>query len=171
MEEVQNNIKKWDSLFIKYNETEKKCIIYVSNINEIKNNLTKLLGNQKKDDIIFYKSIIDNSHFYLTSSLKIRKSKFIKDLNHVWFKINNCKEMDELNKSNISSLLKDYEKMFREILHAKENNTILTWVKNDMVESLHEIEKDFNETMEYHVNLIEYFLKMVENEYIFYCNK
>jgi hypothetical protein len=26
--------------------------------------LKKLLGNQKKDDIVFYKAIIDNTHFW-----------------------------------------------------------------------------------------------------------
>ena len=42
--------------------------------------MIKLLGNQNEDDIIFYKSIIDNSYFYLTNSLKIRKFKIMKDI-------------------------------------------------------------------------------------------
>ena len=48
------------------------------------------------DDITFYKSIIDNSHFYLTNSIKIRKTKFINDLNYIWNLINNSKQMDDL---------------------------------------------------------------------------
>jgi hypothetical protein len=165
------NIQVWEAKFNKYNEIEKTCLTNIANVFEIKNNLTKLLGNQKKDDIVFYKSIIDNSHFYLTSSMKIRKTKFIKDLNSIWFQINDCKQMDELNKSNFASLLKDYEKMSKDIIFAKENNTILTWVKDDKIESLQVLENEFNEIMDYHITTIDHFCKMSDLERLFYCGK
>ena len=171
MDNIMKNIQDWDNKYIKYCDLEKTCMGYINNIYEIKNNLTKLLGNQKKDDIVFYKSIIDNSHFYLISSLKIRKAKFIKDLNFIWIQINDCKQMDELNKSNFSSLLKDYEKMSKDIIYARENNTVLTWVKDDKIESLQMLEKDFNEIMDYHTNMIEYFNKITKLEKKFYCGK
>ncbi len=171
METTDTNILKWDEYFNQYCTYEKKCIESIGAIGEIKNNLKKLLGNQKKDDILFYKSLIESSHFYLTNSLKVRKIKFLKDLNHIWSRIDERKQMDEVNKSNFMSLLKDYDKMADDINSAKKNNTVLTWVKDDKVESLQDLEKDFYEIMEYHVKLIEFFSSSVELEKAFYCGK
>ncbi len=171
METTDTNILKWDEYFNQYCAYEKKCIESIGAIGEIKNNLKKLLGNQKKDDILFYKSLIESSHFYLTNSLKVRKIKFLKDLNHIWSRIDERKQMDEVNKSNFMSLLKDYDKMADDINSAKKNNTVLTWVKDDKVESLQDLEKDFYEIMEYHVKLIEFFSSSVELEKAFYCGK
>ena len=169
MEKTTKNIMDWDKKINVYCEVEKKCLEYISSISEIKNNLNKLLGNQKKDDIAFYKSMIDNSHFYLTSSLKIRKVKLIKDLNVIWKMINEFRDMEELSKSNFNALLKDYEKMSKDIFYARENNTALGWVKNDMIESLEIIENDMTEVINYHTNIIEYLFKMIELEKNFYC--
>ncbi len=171
MENTDKNILEWEEKFNKYCEHEIKCINSIASILEIKNNLKKLLGNQKKDDILFYKSLIDNSHFYLNSSLKIRKIKFLKDLNYLWGLIDERKQMDEVNKSNFMSLLKDYRKMAEDIAQAKKNNTVLTWVKDDKVENLQEFENDFREVMEYHIKLIEFFSSSVELEKAFYCGK
>ena len=60
MEKTDGNILAWEEKFNKYTEFENKINLNINNMNEIKNNLKKLLGNQKKDDIVFYKSIIDN---------------------------------------------------------------------------------------------------------------
>ena len=150
---------------------ETKCITNINSIAEIKNNLKRLLGNQKKDDIIFYRAIIDNSYFYLSNSLKIRKIKFLKDLNNIWIQIDERKQMDEINKSNFNSLLKDYKKMSDEVVQAKHNNTILTWVKDDKIENLQDLENTFNEIMDYHTKLIEFFSSSVELEKVFYCGE
>lgn len=171
MENTDKNILEWEEKFNKYCEIEAKCITNISSISEIKNNLKKLLGNQKKDDIVFYKAIIDNTHFYLSSSLKIRKIKFLKDLNYLWGQIDERKQMDEVNKSNFTALLKDYRKMAEDISQAKKNNTILTWVKDDKVENLQDLENDFNEVMEYHIKLIDFFSSSIELEKAFYCGK
>lgn len=171
MENTDRNILKWDEQYNKYCELELLCINNINAICEIKNNLKKLLGNQEKDDILFYKSLIDNSHFYLSSSLKIRKIKFLKDLNYVWSKIDKRKQMDEVNKSNFTTLLKDYRKMSDDVIQAKKNNTILTWVKDDKIESLQDLEKEFIEIMDYHIKLIEFFSATVELEKAFYCGK
>lgn len=171
MENTDKNILEWEEKFNKYTELEIKCITNISSISEIKNNLKKLLGNQKKDDIVFYKAIIDNTHFYLHSSLKIRKIKFLKDLNYLLSQIDERKQIDEVNKSNFAALLKDYRKMAEDIAQAKKNNTILTWVKDDKVENLQDLENDFNEVMEYHIKLIEFFSSSVELEKAFYCGK
>jgi hypothetical protein len=171
MNNVEENISKWDTIFSIYLDTESQCMILINEISEIKNNLKKLLGLQKPDDIVFYKSLIDNSFFYLTNSLKIRKLKMMKDLNYIWNQLDNKKIIDELNKSNFQSLLKDYRKMADDINQAKKNNTMLTWVKDDRVESLHEIEKEMEEIMDYHSKLILFFHSSVELEKIFYCGK
>ena len=159
----------WEAKFINYCEIEKQCLAHLNNIYEIKQNLIKLLGKQKKDDITFYKSIIDNSYFYLTSSLKIRKTKFLKDLNTIWYEIDSFKQMDEINRGNFMALLKDYQKMADDINYAKQNNTILYWVKDDKIESLQHIEKDMNEILIYHTNIIEYLNNFIEIEKNFYC--
>jgi hypothetical protein len=171
MENTDKNILEWEEMFNKYCKYETACTDNINSIFEIKNNLKKLLGNQKKDDILFYKSLIDNSHFYLISSLKIRKIKFLKDLNYLWAQIDERKQMDEVNRSNFIALLKDYRKMTEDIAQAKKNNTILTWVKDDKVENLQNFENDFKEVMDYHIKLIEFFSSSVELEKAFYCGK
>lgn len=164
------NIQSWESLYTKYFELEKTSLKNIDDINDVKKNLLKLLGNQKKDDINFYKSIIDNSQFYLSNSIKIRKTKFINDLNYIWNLINNSRQMDQLTKSNFLLLLKDYTKMTKDIIYSREHNTPLKWVKNDMIESLEIIEKDMAEIMKYHLNMLEYIYKMTELEKNFYCS-
>jgi len=171
MEKTDANILDWEEKFNKYTDFENKINLNINSMNEIKNNLKKLLGNQKKDDIVFYKSIIDNSYFYLVNSLKIRKMKFLKDLNYIWGQIDERKNMDEVNKSNFMALIKDYRKISEDILSAKNNNTVLIWVKDDKVESLHELEEEFTEIMNYHIKLIEFFTASVDLEKAFYCGK
>lgn len=171
MEKTDSNILDWEEKFNKYTDFENKINLNINSMNEIKNNLKKLLGNQKKDDIVFYKSIIDNSYFYLVNSLKIRKMKFLKDLNYIWGQIDERKNMDEVNKSNFMALLKDYRKMSEDISQAKKNNTILTWVKDDKIENLQNFENEFKEIIDYHLNLIEFFHSIVQLEKTFYCGK
>ena len=51
MENTDKNISEWEEKFNTYCELETKCISNICSISEIKNNLKKLLGNQKKDDL------------------------------------------------------------------------------------------------------------------------
>ena len=169
MEYILSNIKKWEENFNKYCKLEEECIINFNKMNEIKNNLKKLLGNQRKDDIDFYKSIIDNSYYYLNNSIKIRKTKFLKDLNNILIQIDNFKQMDELNKSNFMSLMKDYERMAENIKYDEDNNTILRWVKKDMIKSLDKIENELNDTISYHLKIMISFNSYTIIETDFYC--
>jgi hypothetical protein len=171
MDTVEENIHNWETKFNRYIDMEIKCNILIKQIGEIKTNLKKLIGNQKTDDIVFYKSLVENSFFYLTNSLKIRKIKLLKDINHIYNQLDKKKIMEELNKSNFSSFLKEYRKVADEINQAKKNSTALTWVKDDRIESLQETEKEMNEIMDYHLNIIEFFHSSVELEKIFYCGK
>ena len=171
MESSDNKILIWEEQFNNYCDYETKCNNNINFISEIKNNLNKYLGKQKKDDILFYKSLIDTSHFYLSNALKIRKIKLLKDLNYLWSKIDDRKVMDEVNKSNFIALIKDYRKISEDIMSAKNNNTILTWVKDDNVESLRDLEEEFTEIMNYHIKLIEFFTASTELEKAFYCGK
>jgi hypothetical protein len=171
MNNVDENIIKWENKFSTYLDVETKCNTMIAQINEIKNNLPKLLGNQKKDDIVFYKALIENSVFYLINSLKIRKVKLIKDLNHVWAFLDNKKQIEELNKTNFQSLLKDYIKATDEINQAKKNSTMLTWVKDDRVENISDMEGALDEILEYHLKLIHFFHSSIELEKIFFCGK
>ena len=161
-------IINWTKLFADYCAYEILCINNLNIIGEIKNNLKKLLGNQKKDDLIFYKAIIENSYFYLSNCLKIRKLKFLKDINYIWSCIDSSKHIDEINKNNFTTLMTDYKKIVDDINFTKKNNTILTWVKNDTVESIHDLERDISEILEYHVKLIKSLSKIIEFEKLFY---
>ena len=169
-DEIKGNehIINWTKLFADYCAYEIACINNLNIIGEIKNNLKKLLGNQKKDDLIFYKAIIENSYFYLSNCLKIRKLKFLKDINYIWSCIDSSKHIDEINKNNFTTLMTDYKKIVDDINFTKKNNTILTWVKNDTVESIHDLEKDISEILEYHVKLIKSLSKIIEFEKLFY---
>jgi hypothetical protein len=166
--ECNDNINNWTKLFTDYCDCEKICTDNLNVIGEIKNNLKKLLGNQKKDDIIFYKAIIENSYYYLSNCLKIRKIKFLKDINYIWSIIDTQKQIDEINKHNFTTLMKDYNKMVDDINTSKKNNTVLTWVKNDTVENLHDLEKDIYEILEYHFKLIKSLSEIIELEKLFY---
>lgn len=170
MEDNNNQTHKWNNMFIKYCEYEKKCVENINAIEKIKINFTKLLGNQKKDDLLFYKSLIENSYFYLSNSLKIRKKKILNDLNYIWSCIDDKKQMDEVNENNFSDLIKDYEKMITNI-NLEKKNMALSWVKNNNIENFNDLEKNINEILEYHLKLIEYFCLSVELEKRFYCEK
>ena len=169
MEETDRLIEEWENKLSTYLDKEIICITNINSILEIKNNLIKLLGNQKEDDIMFYKSLIENTYMYLTRSLKSRKIKLLNDLNFIWNRIEKHKKMSEVNKTNFNALVKDYRKSAEEILIAKQNNTILNWVKNDKIETLEEIKNDLNEIMSYHIRLIECFSVTVEHEKNFFC--
>jgi hypothetical protein len=169
MEETDKLIEEWENKLSIYLDKDTNCVTNINSILEIKNNLIKLLGNQKEDDIMFYKSLIENTYMYLTRSLKSRKIKLLNDLNFIWNRIEKHKKMSEVNKTNFNALVKDYKKSAEEILTAKQNNTILNWVKNDKIETLEEIKNDLNEIMAYHIRLIECFSITVEHEKNFFC--
>ena len=169
MEETDRLIEEWELRLASYLDKETNCITNINSILEIKNNLIKLLGNQKKDDVLFYKSLIESTHFYLTKSLNMRKIKLLNDLNFIWNRIETYKKMSEVNKTNFNALVKDYRKCAEDIMIAKQHNTVLNWVKNDKIENLEEIKNDLNEIMSYHTRLIDCFLVTVEHEKNFFC--
>lgn len=175
MDTADKNISEWDEKFSLYLEIEQKCISDIKAISEIKNNLKILLGHQEKDDLVFYKSLIDNSYFYLSKSLSVRKIKLLKDLNLIWTRIgerlNENKQMEEVNKSNFIALLKDLRRLAEDVFQAKKNNTVLTWVKDDKIENLQDIENDIKEIIDYHLRLIRFFSSSVELEKAFFCGK
>jgi hypothetical protein len=169
MDKVDIKISSWEDSFNKYIDYESKSNNLINNIDELKNNLKKLIGNQKKDDILFYKSMLENSSFYLTNSLKIRKIKFQKDLNYILKMIDKEKTITEINKPNFQSLTKDYRKLVDEYYKAKNNSPVYAWIKDEKLESFTEIENDMTEIMEYHLNLIIAMYAMVKVENDFYC--
>jgi hypothetical protein len=171
MEYADKNISEWEEKFNNYLESESKCISNIEQITEIKTNFNKLLGNQRKDDVLFYKSILDNSLFYLNSSLKIKKIKFLKDLNYIWDKIDARKKMDEVTTTNFDFLLKDYRKLSEDILLLKRSNNRLGWVKDERIQDLQELEIEITEILNYHIKLIEFFYSSTEIERAFYCCK
>lgn len=171
MEHIDQIILEWDEKFDRYIELSNNIQNLLSEIDAIKNNLDSLLGNQKEEDIGFYKALIENSLNYYKISFKIRKTKMLKDITTVWQKIDERKKFEEINKSNFQSFIKDFKKFADDANQARKNNTILSWVKNDRVENIALIEADFNEILNYHLKLIDYFNTSVQFEKIFFAGK
>lgn len=171
MNKIEENIQKWETSFTTYLEFENKCSSLLNEIQVIKNNLKKLLGNQKQDDLLFYKSMIDNSYFFFTNSLKIKKLKLIKDLNHIWSELDSKKTVDELTILTFQNIIKDYKRHADDINLAKQNNTSLKWVKDDRIENLQLLENEMTEILDYHLKLIQFAHSGIELEKTFYCGK
>ena len=165
------NIIIWEEKFNKYLELEKECSKNINLINDVKNNLKKLLGNQKSDDLIFYKSLIENTYFYLFQSLKIRKIKLLNDLNFIWKMMDERKKCEEISSHNFNLLLQDYIKICRDNELAKKNNTSLKWVKDDNLKNINELEIMIGEVLDYHNKILEFFNSIVNMEKEFYCSK
>jgi len=175
MDNIENiserNIIKWNEQFDKYMEIDVKCDSLIGKINEIKNNFQKLLGDQKEDDIVFYKSLIENSYHYMSSCIKVRKLKFLKDLNHIWKQMEPSKQIESLTKPNFQAIIHDYKKLSDDIMEAKRKNTSLIWVKNDKINSLNDIENDMTEILIYHLKLITFTQECLQLKKDFYCGK
>jgi hypothetical protein len=182
MEDIENNINEWNKLFSKYFELENKCYDNINIINELKNNFKNLLGNQEKDDILFYKALIENSHFYILNSLKIRQIKFIKDLNLIYYKIKIISSNDrnklfnifsnekKLDLKDINIIIKEYNELAINITNSRYNNTILKWVKDDKINNLVDIENLIYDILKYHIKLIDFLLEYINIEKQFYLS-
>ena len=168
MNDIIINISNWSNTINNYNRIKKECLHNINLITELKDNFDKFLGNQRKDDLIFYASLINNSQFYLFNSIKIRQNKFIKDLNVLWYKMETNKYITDISNTNITILFKDYQCMADDIKYANENSTNLLWVKKDTVDSLTELENNMNEILYYHINIISQFSDFVKLEMEFY---
>lgn len=168
-DELNLKKQKWEVMINFYFEKLDNCIVALTSIDEIKNKLTTLIGKQRNDDIIFYKSIINSSYYYYSESLKVRKLKFIKDLSYIWNKLDEKKELDELTKYNVNLILKDFCELYEEIIITKQYNTSLLWVKNEKVITLQEFEDELSTILKYHVNIISSFETSIINEAKFFC--
>jgi hypothetical protein len=171
MDNIEKNIIEWLEKFNKYIDTEANCINNIESIVEVRNNIDKMISNQRKDDVQFYKSILENSLFYLNNSLKIKKIKFTKDLNYIWNKIDERKKMDDISKSNFEYMMKDYKRVSEEITEMKKNNNKMAWIKDETIHDLQEVEHELNGILDYHLKLIEFFHSSTEIEKVFYCGK
>ena len=170
IDESEQHINEWIEIFNSYCDYESNCSIKLINLLEIKNNFKNLLGNQDKDDILFYKSLINNSNFYFTNSLKIRQMKFFKDLNNIYFILTN-KKFEEINKKNFMIIINDYKKISDIINNSKKKNILLNWIKYDKIESIDDFNNNMYEILNYHLKLISYLSICIDLENEFYCNK
>jgi hypothetical protein len=164
-----DKVTEWSRQFDMYKQTEQACLADIAAIGEIKHNLKRLIGTQEEDDFMFYKVIIDNSQYYLKNSLKIRITKFIKDLNHIHHKINGIESMEVLDKPSFTAVLKDYETIYREVCDSRTAATSLTWVKSNDIKTLDGINATIDKTMRYHLSLIQQLACLTKQEKQFYC--
>jgi len=172
--QIDAEIVEWLDQFKKYSELETRCRAGIAELNSIKINLERLIGRQKKDDALFYQSIIENSYFFLENSLRIRRSKFIRDMLAISSLIETYKHIKinpkpvNIDSSSFTAITNDIKDIYEEIERAKRNSSTLSWVKDDQISTLQEIEKDMSETLTYHTILMEYFEKLVYHELNFY---
>jgi hypothetical protein len=166
------NILICEELFDTYCEYENICIQNINSIAGSKNKLEVLLDREDKDDIIFYKSLVNNSLFYLSKSLNVRKMKFKQDLNFIWQKIDEKKQYDEVNKINFMILLKQYKKMVEDVIITqdaiKKDNIKINWIKSDKREHLKDLENSLYKILTFHLKLIKYLCLYSELERKFY---
>lgn len=162
-----NNILIWEDLYNNYNEYENICRQNIAAISSIKNDLESVLEYENKDDIIFYKSLVNNSLFYLSKSLNIRKMKFLNDLNMIWIMIDEKKQYYEITKNNFMDLLKEYKKIADDVILMHDNIKI-NWIKSDKLEHLKNIENYLYKILNFHLKLIKYLCLYSELEKNFY---
>jgi hypothetical protein len=63
MDNINPNIIKWNEKFEKCLSKIRKCEENINFILQVKDNLNNMIGNQIRDDVHFYKSMISNSFF------------------------------------------------------------------------------------------------------------
>ena len=170
MEKVDENIKKWSEMFDRYIEIEANSTMLLTKINELKNNINKIIGKQNVDDVIFYKSMLENSYFYLSNSLKIRKIKFQKDITNIFNKIDTSNKFEDINKPNFILLMKDYKKVV-DNESSKKQSSSLAWIKDEKLNNFNDIEKDMLETMNYHITLMTVMNCVIKVEQQYYCGE
>jgi hypothetical protein len=170
MEKLDENIKKWSEMFDIYIEIEANYTMLLTKINELKNNINKIIGKQNVDDVIFYKSMLENSYFYLSNSLKIRKIKFQKDITNIFNKIDTSNKFEDINKPNFVLLMKDYKKVV-DNESSKKQSSSLAWIKDEKLNNFNDIEKDMLETMNYHITLMTVMNCVIKVEQQYYCGE
>jgi len=169
MEGNDEQINKWISEFTKYLNYITSSNKLLNNILSIKKNIINLMGKQDDDDIIFYKGLINNSYYFYSKSLDIRKKKMLRDLNSINNIIDKNDSINEINKTNFEIIIKKYIQLRINTGVRQKNNTKLTWVKSDIIESLYQFESDMDSLLKYHIKIISFFEQCLELETIFFC--
>jgi len=140
------------------------------NINVGKYQYELELGTQDKDDLIFYKSIILDSKKYFTNAFKIREIKLIYDLNQIMKMFNDKRlpEVFELNKNIITLLKTHYNKVLSNIKNNNQKSINPTWIKNNKLKFIKDIESEMNRIFLYHIDINTHFKSALIKEIKFY---
>jgi len=65
--------------------------------------------------------------------------------------------------------MNDFSKLCGDVKSAMENNTKLTWVKDDRIESIQQIISETDDAITYHDKLIDHFNNLLDLEKMFFC--
>ena len=131
------------------------------------------LNCQDKDDIYFYKGMIENSYDYHNKSFDVKKKKLIFDLNEILnnkiFKTkgNRISKIESIDNKSILSLeeiYKDYEEINRE----SEKKIKPIWIKDNHFEKLDNLYLEMNRVFRYHYEIYLFFLESILREIQFY---
>ena len=134
---------KWLKIILK---TYDKCRNILGKMIRQKNKLNESGDRQKKDDMLFYNSILKDSIYFYKKSLEIRRYKFIKDISEMNQFFNKDRfPLEDVNTTIFIEILQDY---YKELL--MENGQDLQWIKDDNLVSLIEWKKDMSFTLNYH---------------------
>ena len=168
---IADKIERWVALFDKYVEVDHDSHNCITQLNALKVNLNQLSGSQKKDDVQFYRSIIENSHFYLVSSLRVRRAKFLCDVSAIWNALRPGSSLVSADRNIFLALTRDIARGHEEIARAHRNCTTLSWVKKDQIDTLHDLEDDLEATLLYHNGLLAYFNTLAKLEFAYYSSQ
>ena len=116
---------------------------YLGKMIRQKNKLNDSGERQKKDDMLFYNSILKDSIYFYKKSLEIKRYKFIKDISEMNQFFNKDRfPLEDVNTTIFIEILQDY---YKELL--MENGQDLQWIKDDNLVSLIEWKKDMSFTL------------------------
>ena len=165
---IAARVAEWVDLFDQYIAIDLASHGRVAQLNSLKVNLNQLIGSQKKDDVQFYRSIIENSHFYLSSSLRVRRAKFLCDISAIWGALRPGSALVSADRNIFLALTRDLTRGHETIVRAHQNCTTLSWVKRDQIDNLQEVEVDLGTTLRYHIELMTYFNALADLEFGYY---
>jgi len=154
----------WVESFQTYTHYFNKCKELIDKLKIQKENLNEYIKNQDKDDLLFYKSMIDGVVHYYNSKLFIYKKKLFHDLTFIYKKLN-----DEVYKINcfedFKKLMTKYIKISQILENNKKNiSQTINWVKDDKLNCIKSIEEYIFKSLEYHNKLIKHLHDILQLE-------
>ncbi len=131
------------------------------------------LDCQEKDDIYFYKGMIEDSYRYHIKSFDIKKKKAIFDLNEIlensiFKKKGTPLKVVTIDKKTIVLFEESFNKIRKHITDESKNKSKPVWIKDNHLERLENLTNEMIRIFKYHYEISLFFLESVLREIQFY---